>query len=616
VRAVTAPDELSFGLHYLPVMRLCLSRLGDTADAEDATQEVFRRAVQHAAELREGEALPWLLTVAKNVCHDELRRRSSGRVALERSATLAAAPPADSPERDVVGRIYVGELLDRLTPAERRVMAARLATGDVTALGGTSTTRVLLARARQKLRRYIEEGQSALGAACVFGTRMVHGARRRLLERTWGAGQGRISGLLIPAALIITVVIGPGRSGGGAGDDVGSAPPAIAGVAPHFRDAGGADPRVAAQRLSAATSIQQRGAAGSAPRSSPGAIAAQNSSPLALLQPDPQTILTADVEPSPGYSSDHTVLMMGTPGNCAPPCTHLYRSTDGGTTWSYVNFADVAFGSRIIIPGGSTHAERFYTESIVGSLQMTSDGGQSFVPIVPAKAGSVSAAPVSTGLDAVVSNSALWTLTGGFRPFLVSAFAPGDSIVGTALVLPGAAGGYEVLQPVNPANVDEVPATAIVHCSPTCGTRTPLPFGTNNVILVPSPNLASDHTIYAVGSGLKIAISRDDGRSFTLVGRTRAIEMVAVPGPSGRRLVAVLDGGPNGSLAYSDDDGVSWQSARLSNRSWTAPHTLAVLRPGRLIVSMTRPIPALNRYDFACSADGSAWAACAPDGAP
>jgi RNA polymerase sigma-70 factor, ECF subfamily len=608
------PEEFSFALHYLPVMRLCLSRLGDTADAEDATQEVFRRAVQHAAELRRHtDSLPWLLTVAKNVCHDELRRRTSGRAVLERSATLA--PPAqDGPERDVLGRLYVDELLDRLTPAERRVMATRLATGEVDSLGATSTTRVLLARARQKLRRYIEEGQSALGVAWVFGTRFVHSARRRMLERTWGTGQGRASSLLIPAALIITVVIGPGRSGAGVGDDVGAAPSGIAALAPQFRDGEGADARAAGQRVQAGSMAEQYSAVSASSRHAPPPTPAQPSSPLAMLQPDPEAINTADIEPSPNYSSDHTVLMMGTPGNCSPPpCTHLFKSTDGGSTWTYVSAEDLGFGSSIIIPASSVHAERFYTKSIVGGLQMTTNGGESFVPVVPALAGSVTAPPAWTGLDAVVSNSALWKLTNDVRPTLISPFDARDNMVGNPLVIPNAIGGYEVLQPVNPAHVGGTPATAIVHCNPMCGTRTLLPFWANAVKLVPSPNLAADHTIYAVGPDVEIAVSRDDGRTFTSVAPTQATEVVAVAEPSGRRLVAILNGAPFGSLAFSDDGGLSWHSSSLSTPSWFGAHTLRVLRPGRLIVSMTRS--GVYRFDFACSADGSAWAACTPDDA-
>src|SRR5258708_3362049 len=52
-------DDPLLAVHYLPVMRLCLSRLHDRADAEDATQEVFRRAVQHATKISD-DPLPWL----------------------------------------------------------------------------------------------------------------------------------------------------------------------------------------------------------------------------------------------------------------------------------------------------------------------------------------------------------------------------------------------------------------------------------------------------------------------------------------------------------------------------------------------------------------------------
>src|SRR3982074_3563566 len=119
--------ELYFSAHYLSVMRVCMRQLGDHNDAEDATQETFRRALQQGIGAVE-DPLPWLLTVARNVCVDELRRRRSGQTALKHEVAVRAntrtrtEDPNCNPEPMVVGRMFVGELLGRLTPAERRAV--------------------------------------------------------------------------------------------------------------------------------------------------------------------------------------------------------------------------------------------------------------------------------------------------------------------------------------------------------------------------------------------------------------------------------------------------------------------------------------------------------------
>ncbi len=206
----------AFRAHYLTIFRLCMRQLGDPCDAEDAAQETFRRALQQQGGVV-GDPLPWLITVARNVCIDELRRRRSGRDALVRSATRAITPDPDgdgvtNPERVVVGRMFVNELLDCLTPAERRVVAGSLIDGRsggelAASLGVTaSTARVLLARARGKLRRYLEDGQALVTGGAFAGWRGAERLRQRLLSRPL-ALQARPE-MLLPALVMTAVVSG------------------------------------------------------------------------------------------------------------------------------------------------------------------------------------------------------------------------------------------------------------------------------------------------------------------------------------------------------------------------------------------------------------------------
>lgn len=63
--------------------------LRDPADAEDAVQECYLRALKHFDTYRGPAMKPWLLAILRNVCHAELARR----------ARSAATTVDDLPER-------------------------------------------------------------------------------------------------------------------------------------------------------------------------------------------------------------------------------------------------------------------------------------------------------------------------------------------------------------------------------------------------------------------------------------------------------------------------------------------------------------------------------------
>jgi len=211
--------------HYAAVVRLCLQLLGNVEDAEDAAQETFRRALKQDMSVL-GDPLRWLRTVARNVCIDELRRRRDGSA---QPPLQAAAPAGDEPERVVVGRAFVDELLGRLTPAERRVVEARVVEDrsgpELAATLGVapSTARVLLARGLGKLRRYLADSQAGLGGVASGAWRVVRQMWRALLERIrWLAGSstegpGLVQGLaaLLGAAIATLCLCLPGAGAHG-----------------------------------------------------------------------------------------------------------------------------------------------------------------------------------------------------------------------------------------------------------------------------------------------------------------------------------------------------------------------------------------------------------------
>jgi RNA polymerase sigma-70 factor (ECF subfamily) len=85
--------------HQGAVYRLCLRYLS-SADAEDAAQEAFVKAFTHRERLDpERPVLPWLLTVARNLSIDRVRRhRSSPTEAAVEDADAHADPRAASAE--------------------------------------------------------------------------------------------------------------------------------------------------------------------------------------------------------------------------------------------------------------------------------------------------------------------------------------------------------------------------------------------------------------------------------------------------------------------------------------------------------------------------------------
>jgi RNA polymerase sigma factor (sigma-70 family) len=108
------PFERFYEQHRMEVMRLLRRRLGGER-ADDAFQETFLRALQAYARLEHGEHLrAWVLTIARNVAIDTLRR-----------AEPAAEPeePAAQDERPAYEEL--APLTDGLPPKERAAVVLR-----------------------------------------------------------------------------------------------------------------------------------------------------------------------------------------------------------------------------------------------------------------------------------------------------------------------------------------------------------------------------------------------------------------------------------------------------------------------------------------------------------
>ena len=146
-----------------PVYSYCYTRLGGWELAEDATSEVFAKALAALPRYRDQTFAAWLFRIAHNVVVDAHRRRRP----TEPLATAEAAPdPAQSPEEVAVSRAECAALraaLARLPDDQRTVVECQLAgwSGQQTAdaLGrSVDAVKMLRFRAHTRLRALLRQG--------------------------------------------------------------------------------------------------------------------------------------------------------------------------------------------------------------------------------------------------------------------------------------------------------------------------------------------------------------------------------------------------------------------------------------------------------------------------
>ncbi|WP_308123591.1 sigma-70 family RNA polymerase sigma factor [Modestobacter marinus] len=101
------------------VWRLC-AHLADRQVAEDLTQETYLRALP-ALRRFEGRSgvRTWLLSIARRVCADHLRRRARRPLVLVGEDTDLGALVRDVPADEVGGTVAAQDVLDRLEPERR-----------------------------------------------------------------------------------------------------------------------------------------------------------------------------------------------------------------------------------------------------------------------------------------------------------------------------------------------------------------------------------------------------------------------------------------------------------------------------------------------------------------
>jgi RNA polymerase sigma factor (sigma-70 family) len=154
--------------HLDDVFTLARYLLRDAADAEDAVQECYLRALRHFDSYRGPAVKPWLLAILRNVCNVEFARRAARPASAElgdAEHSPETAPlwqePQPSPEAELL-RDRDGEAIRRLVAALPTPLREAIVLRDINDLSYRDIAEVVgvpvgtvmsrLARARSMLR--------------------------------------------------------------------------------------------------------------------------------------------------------------------------------------------------------------------------------------------------------------------------------------------------------------------------------------------------------------------------------------------------------------------------------------------------------------------------------
>jgi RNA polymerase sigma factor (sigma-70 family) len=154
--------------HLDDVFALARYLMRNTADAEDAAQECYVRALRHFDSYRGPAMKPWLLAILRNVCNAEFARRGKRDMSTDFSEDAPAAEevpmwqePQASPETVLLRSqdgVTIRRLIAELPPAFREAIVLRevndLSYHEIAEVAGVPVGTVMsrLARARSMLR--------------------------------------------------------------------------------------------------------------------------------------------------------------------------------------------------------------------------------------------------------------------------------------------------------------------------------------------------------------------------------------------------------------------------------------------------------------------------------
>src|SRR5271165_3849009 len=194
--------EALYGLHKRRVYSLCLRMTGNTAEAEDLTQEAFLQLFRKIATFRGESAFStWLHRLTVNVVLMHLRKKGLPEVSLEETLE---PQQEDGPRRDIgtrdnvlagsIDRVNLQRSIESLPPGYRIVFVLHDVEGyehnEIAKMMGCSigNSKSQLHKARMKLRELLKLSTAERAAKCRKGAESisgdeVRGGRRSQLPR-------------------------------------------------------------------------------------------------------------------------------------------------------------------------------------------------------------------------------------------------------------------------------------------------------------------------------------------------------------------------------------------------------------------------------------------------
>jgi RNA polymerase sigma-70 factor (ECF subfamily) len=190
--------EALYGLHKRRVYPVCLRMTGNTADAEDLTQEAFLQLYRKIATFRGESAFStWLHRLTVNVVLMHLRKKRLPEISLEETleSQQQDGPKKEIGARDelltgVIDRVVLERSVARLAPGYRIVFALHDVEGyehkEIAGMMGYSTgnSKSQLHKARMKLRNLLQLSRSERPA------RRTARKKRPSRAQSWPAAAG------------------------------------------------------------------------------------------------------------------------------------------------------------------------------------------------------------------------------------------------------------------------------------------------------------------------------------------------------------------------------------------------------------------------------------------
>jgi RNA polymerase sigma-70 factor (ECF subfamily) len=129
--ALAVRDRAAFGALYDryvdPIYRYCSGRLGDRDQAEDATSQIFTRALAALSTQRGPSVRSWLFTIAHNVVLNARRDLPLDRSLETAWVLIDPSPPLDDLVAERERRHAFRQALRHLPDEQQRVVELRLA---------------------------------------------------------------------------------------------------------------------------------------------------------------------------------------------------------------------------------------------------------------------------------------------------------------------------------------------------------------------------------------------------------------------------------------------------------------------------------------------------------